>query len=212
MEEDTRSGQLPAAKDFEAMRRATSQASDLVNKLMAFGRRGDPQPRRFDLRELIQGMGKLLEKLATPSVRISLELGPDPLLLVMDPIQIEQVLVNLVANARDAMPKGGTLSVRARRCLGPDGSLAELSIVDTGIGIPEENLDRLFDAFFTTKQPGKGTGLGLASVKAIVEECGATISVTSQPGRGTTFTLRLPLVAAEARRPEDELPSHPPGD
>jgi signal transduction histidine kinase len=210
MEEDTRSGQLPAAKDFDAMRRATSQASDLVNKLMAFGRRGDPQPRLFDLRELIQGLGKLLEKLATPAVRLNLELGPAPLLLHMDPIQIEQVLVNLVANARDAMPKGGTLLIRAQQCPGSDGNLAELSIVDSGTGIPVEHLEHVFDAFFTTKQPGKGTGLGLASVKAIVEECGATISVTSQTGSGTTFTLHFSLVATGARRPENEPspPSH----
>jgi signal transduction histidine kinase len=209
MEEDTRIGQLPAAKDFDAMRRATSQASELVNKLMAFGRRDDPQPRLFDLRVLIQGMGKLLEKLATPSVRLQLELGPVPLLLDMDPIQIEQILVNLVANARDAMPAGGGLLIRTRRCTGPEGEGAELAIVDSGIGIPKENLDHIFDAFFTTKQPGKGTGLGLASVKAILEECGATITVASRTDLGTTFTLLFPLVAVDPQPSEPGPPFLP---
>jgi len=197
MEEDTEAGQPPARRDLDALRKASIQAGELVKKLMAFGQRGESRPRVFDLRAQVEGMAKLLEKLATVSVRVRWELGTVPLFLEMDPVQIEQILVNLVANARDAMPKGGILRVRAERCDGPGGPQALLSITDSGTGIPEEHLGRLFDAFFTTKEPGRGTGLGLASVKAIVDECGAKISVESQVGVGTTFTLRFPLATAE---------------
>jgi len=193
MEEDTEAGQPPARKDLDALRGASTQAGELVKKLMAFGRRGESRPQLFDLRERVQGMAKILERLATTSVQVHWELGSEPQPLYLDPIQIEQILVNLVANARDAMPKGGVLRIRAKRGEGPEGPSAALSITDSGTGIPKENLSRLFDAFFTTKEPGKGTGLGLASVKAIVDECGATLSVESQVGIGTTFTLRFPL-------------------
>jgi signal transduction histidine kinase len=197
LEEETDAGQPPARKDLDALRRASTQASELVKKLMAFGRRGESQAQLFDLRERVQGMAKVLEKLATPSVQVQWELGPDPLLLRLDPVQIEQILVNLVANARDAMPKGGTLRIRTARCESPKGVQATLSITDSGTGIAEENLGHLFDAFFTTKEPGKGTGLGLASVKAIADECGATITVESQLGMGTTFRLGFRLASAD---------------
>jgi len=195
MEEDLRAGRPSAQKDLDALRGASSQATELVKKLLAFGQRGELQPQLFDLRDRVQGMAKLLEKLATPIVQVRWELGLDPLYLEMDPVQIEQILVNLVANARDAMPGGGRLLIRTEHCQGPEGKhQAALTVADSGIGIPPENLDRLFDAFFTTKDPGKGTGLGLASVKAIADECGATITVVSEPGAGTTFTARFPRV------------------
>ncbi|MFZ1613258.1 MAG: ATP-binding protein [Holophaga sp.] len=185
----------PARKDLDTMRKAATQAGDLVKKLMTFGRRGENQPQLFDLRERVQGISKLLEKLATASVRVQWDLGPEPLFLEVDPIQIEQVLVNLVANARDAMPKGGTLRIGTKRSEGTDGARAILSIADTGTGISEDNLKHLFVAFFTTKEPGKGTGLGLASVKAIADECGASIEVESAVGVGTIFTLSFPMVS-----------------
>lgn len=194
LEEDLEAGVMPTRKDISALRSASTQAGELVKKLMAFGRRGEAQPQRFDLRERLQGVAKLIEKLATPSVRVAWDLGLEPLFLDLDPIQVEQILVNLVANARDAMPQGGTLRIRTEKREEPGGPTARLSITDSGIGIPEENLGRLFDAFFTTKEPGKGTGLGLASVKAIVDECRATITVESQVGVGTTFVLKFPLV------------------
>ena len=193
LEEDLDAGAVPARKDLGMLRSASTQAGELVKKLMAFGRRGEAQPQVFDLRERVQGMAKILEKLATPSVHMRCDLGSEPLLLKLDPIQIEQILVNLVANARDAMPQGGSIKITTHRFQTADGPRARLSISDSGSGIPEENLGRLFDAFFTTKEPGKGTGLGLASVKAIVDECGATISVASRLGAGTTFDLQFPL-------------------
>ncbi|MFZ1614654.1 MAG: ATP-binding protein, partial [Holophaga sp.] len=193
LEEETQAGQAPKPRDLSALRNASTQASDLVKKLMAFGRRAESESHLFDLRERIQGIAKLLEKLATPAVRVEWEHDPNPLYLELDPMHIEQILVNLVANARDAMPTGGRIRIRTRLHQGPEGSLAELAVSDSGTGIPEEHRGQLFDAFFTTKEPGKGTGLGLASVKAIADECLATITVESVVSLGTTFTLRFPL-------------------
>lgn len=193
LEEETRAGQAPKPRDLSALRNASTQAGELVKKLMAFGRRAESESHLFDLRERIQGIAKLLEKLATPAVRMEWEHDPNPLYLELDPMHIEQILVNLVANARDAMPTGGRIRIRTRLHQGPEGKLAELAVSDSGTGIPEEHRGQLFDAFFTTKEPGKGTGLGLASVKAIADECLATITVESVVGLGTTFTLRFPL-------------------
>jgi signal transduction histidine kinase len=197
MEEDLEAGRPPERKDFNALRRASSQASDMVKKLMAFGRSDEASEQVFDLSERIEGMVKLLEKLATPSIQLRWEPCREPLRLKLDPALIEQILVNLVANARDAMPTGGRLSIRTERNEGLDGSWAVLTVEDSGTGIPEAHLGRLFEAFFTTKESGKGTGLGLASVKAIAEASGATIAVASQLGVGTIFTLRFPLPCVE---------------
>lgn len=198
LEEDLKEGQPPSRKDLSTLRSASTQAGELVKKLMAFGRRGEARPQVFDLRERLKDTAKLLEKLAGSHVKVSWTFGPEPLMLDMDPIQVEQILVNLVANARDAMPQGGTLRIQADLDKAAEGLKARLALTDSGTGIPAENLDRLFTAFFTTKEPGKGTGLGLASVKAIADECGATIAVESRLGVGTTFTLHFQVISLES--------------
>lgn len=195
--EDLKEGQTPSPKDLSTLRSASTQAGELVKKLMAFGRRGESRPQVFDMRERLKETAKLLEKLAGSHVKVTWIFGGEPLMLHMDPIQIEQILVNLVANARDAMPQGGTLRIQADLDRGAEVPKARLSLTDSGTGIPSENLERLFSAFFTTKEPGKGTGLGLASVKAIADECGATIAVESHLGVGTTFTLHFNVASLE---------------
>ena len=140
-------------------------------------------------------------------IKIAADLGEDPLLVSADEHQIEQALVNLIVNAMQAMPNGGTVEVTScgRRARppgdgGPEGDFVCVAVVDQGFGIPEENLPRLFEPFFTTKAPGEGTGLGLAVAHGIVRDHGGWIEVESQPGRGSRFAFYLP-VAAEAQSP-----------
>ena len=189
LEEELAEGRQLTVQDLSQLRTASDQANALVTNLMAYGRREEAQPACFDLNEQILAMAPLLERLATRSVRVTLALDPVFLPLEVDPTRVEQVLLNLVLNARDAMPAGGRLRILTRR----HEDQAVLEVADTGTGMAPETLDRLFQPFFTTKAPGQGTGLGLASVKAMVEACLGTIAVASEPGQGTTFTVHLPL-------------------
>jgi signal transduction histidine kinase len=190
LQEDVDEGRPPQGRDLARLQAAADQASGIATNLMAYGRQGEVHAQLFELNEKVRGMANLLEKLAGKDVKVAWSLVDAPMLLELDPMHVEQILVNLVVNARDAMPGGGSLELRTG--LLPTGH-ALLEVKDTGTGILPEHLPRLFEAFFTTKEPGKGTGLGLASVKAIAEECGGVICVASDVGQGTTFTLRLPL-------------------
>jgi signal transduction histidine kinase len=194
VKEEAEEGRLPRAVDLQRLEGAADQASRLAQNLMAYGRQGEHSPECFDLNGKLGAMKAVLERLATRPVAVVWDLTPDPLLLNLDPVQVEQVMVNLVVNARDAMPSGGSLRITTRRR--PDPPAALLEVVDTGTGIPPEILDRLFEPFFSTKAPGKGTGLGLASVKAIAGECGATVAVASEWGKGASFTVAFPLADA----------------
>jgi signal transduction histidine kinase len=145
-------------------------------------------------------------------VTLELELAAEPATLVADPNRIEQAVLNLVVNARDAMPEGGRITVRVDETEldetgalafveGKAGRYARLSVADTGTGIDEQTRTRLFEPFFTTKEQGKGTGLGLSIVYGIVKQSGGYITVTSEPGRGATFLIYLPLAAAPVPAP-----------
>jgi two-component system cell cycle sensor histidine kinase/response regulator CckA len=187
--------------------KASERGSALTRQLLAFSRKRAAQPQLLDLNALVRDAAAMLDRLLGESIRLHTRLDPASGSVQADPGQIEQVLLNLAVNARDAMPQGGrlTLSTDAvtlgdtatshRPGLRP-GPYVLLSVSDTGTGISDEVRARLFEPFFTTKGPGKGTGLGLATVADIVRQCGGLIEVESTPGHGATFTLYLPCCAA----------------
>jgi two-component system NtrC family sensor kinase len=173
----------------------TSRAGRIVTDLLAFSRRSRAESVPTDLRDVVNQTISIVEhKLQTAGVEIEIDLDDALPPVPCDASRIRQVLANLVLNAADSMPAGGAITVRTRRA----ADIAELVVTDEGQGIPEENLPRIFDPFFTTKEEGKGVGLGLAVVYGIVETHGGTIDVESRSGRGTKFTVRLPLDATGA--------------
>jgi signal transduction histidine kinase len=164
--------------------------------------------RPVDIRAVISGLVPLLRQLLGPETEIAVDMPERPMIVHLDSGQLEQALINLAVNARDAMPKGGqlTFAVRSgRRSLADPARTAmlgdafvELEVRDSGSGIPYELQDRIFEPFFTTKGVGRGSGLGLAMVSGFAARAGGEVSVESEPGKGTTFAIRLP----EARLPE----------
>ena len=185
--------------------RAADRASDLVRQLLAFGRRQVLNPEIVRVNQLVRGLEDMLARLLGDDVEIEVDLDPDAGLTRVDPALLEQVIVNLAVNARDAMPRGGRLQICTRAVPGDDTAAGqvELAVRDTGVGIDPAIRDRIFEPYFTTKEMDKGTGLGLATAYGIVEQSGGRIEVDSRPNRGTTFTVRLPQV--------DDRPSAPPG-
>lgn len=184
---------------------AGERATNLTRQLLAFSRKTMLQSRILSLNDLVTDFQKLLGRLIGEDVAIETALHSDPATVRVDPGQLEQVLMNLVVNARDAMPHGGTVTVGTRDVFLDDeyarqhadvtpGHYVLLSVRDTGIGMDKETLTRVFEPFFTTKAVGKGTGLGLAMVYGIVKASGGHASVESEPGRGTTFQLFFPAV------------------
>ena len=185
----------------------------LVGRLLAFARQQTLQPRVLALNEAVRGAEGLVRRLVGDRVRVELALEEPGRLVRMDPVQLDQVLLNLAANARDAMPEGGTLRLatshatllRPRLEPGtampepiPPGRWVVLEVADTGCGIPPELMPRLFDPFFTTRRGQGGTGLGLATVQGVMRQSGGHVTVRSQPGEGTVFRLWLPRHEAEA--------------
>jgi signal transduction histidine kinase/ligand-binding sensor domain-containing protein/CheY-like chemotaxis protein len=171
---------------------ASRRASDLTRRLLTFAKRQVVEPRVVDLNALSAESSKLLRRLIGEDVEMAMRLCPDSLPVKVDTGQFEQVLINLVVNARDAMPQGGKITVETFRGSGK----ARLTVTDTGRGMPPEVLARLFEPFFTTKQNTGGTGLGLAICYGIVRQAGGEIQVTSSPGAGSCFEVTLPLSAA----------------
>jgi PAS domain S-box-containing protein len=206
----------PLRGDAEEILRAAEQASDLTNQLLAFSRRQLLQPRVVDLGLLARDIDRLLRRLLGRDVDLVMSLDAECGPVKVDPGQIEQILVNLAVNARDAMPEGGRLNIAtgsvrvpangAQAHPGvPPGEWSTLVVGDTGEGIDADTLDRIFEPFFTTKERGKGTGLGLATVYGIVQQSEGQIRVASRPGAGTTFTVYLPR-AEESTDPAGEAP------
>ncbi|MCX5744975.1 MAG: response regulator [Proteobacteria bacterium] len=197
---------------LDAIANAADRAADLVRQLLAFGRRQVLQARELDLNLTLGALFKLLARVVREDVEVRLELADEPVYTRADEGLVDQLLMNLIVNARDAMPDGGTLvlatskvwldddELRAGLEL-PSGPYACVRVRDTGTGIAPEHLPRLFEPFFTTKEPGKGTGLGLATAFGIVKQHGGAIAVASEPGRGTTFAIYLPWVAGRAAEP-----------
>ncbi|HEV2720685.1 MAG TPA: PAS domain S-box protein [Thermoanaerobaculia bacterium] len=182
------------------------RGTQLTRQLLLFARREASRRERLDLCEVLRELAKLLRRVVRENIELTIEIGAEPLPVDADRGQLEQVLVNLVTNASDAMPDGGSLSVRAGR----DGAAAWIEVTDTGIGIPESLRQRIFEPFFTTKERDKGTGLGLSVVHGIVMAHNGVIDVTSG-AEGTTFRVRLPLLSgamavAPARVAAEALP------
>jgi two-component system cell cycle sensor histidine kinase/response regulator CckA len=193
----------PIRGDIEQIRHAGQRAAGLTRQLLAFGRRQVLQPRVLSLNACVGEVDAMLRRLVGPNVTIESELDPGLWHVLADPGQLEQVLVNLVINARDAMPDGGRVTITtanlqltatddARGNGVRPGSYVTLSVSDNGVGMDVPTQARIFDPFFTTKEAGKGTGLGLSTVYGIVEQSGGHIAVESAPGQGATFTIFLP--------------------
>jgi two-component system, cell cycle sensor histidine kinase and response regulator CckA len=174
----------------EAIRDSAVRASDLTRQLLAFSRRQILQTQEIDLRDVVTRMDTLLTRLIGDDVRLQTLTGVEPVVVRADRTQLEQVVMNLAVNARDAMPEGGLLTVAVIS----DGDSAVLSVIDDGIGMDEETRGRIFEPFFTTKPLAEASGLGLSTVHGIVGQSGGTVQVESRPGRGTAFTIRLPAV------------------
>jgi PAS domain S-box-containing protein len=211
-------GDLPARLEFEEIRAAGLRAQALTRQLLAFSRRQVLQPQVVDLNARVRDLQQLLARLLGEDVEVRSRLAPGLQRVVIDPSQLEQVILNLAVNARDAMPKGGTLSVEtanvvldddyaARHVGSTAGPQVMLAISDTGTGMDGETRARVFEPFFTTKPKGKGTGLGLSTVYGIVKQSGGSIWVYSEPGQGTTFKVYLPRAPdGGASRPEGSTP------
>ncbi len=183
-------------KELELIVKETTRVSTIVRGLLDFARESRPQKRPCNINELILQTLSLVERQSVfQNIRIAKSLDPQVPILLVDANQIQQVFMNILLNAADAMPEGGSLAISSR--LLPGDSFAEVKFSDTGCGIPEENLSRIFDPFFTTKAEKKGTGLGLAVSYGIIERHRGRIEAQSEVGRGTTFTIHLPLDASE---------------
>ena len=202
-----------ALADVAEISRAAERAASLTKQLLAFSRQQVQRIAVFVLNDVVSGTESMLARLLGEDIRICKDLAPDLGRVRADPGQIEQVLVNLVVNARDAMPKGGTLRLETRDVdldeayvaahpAGTPGPYVMLAVSDDGCGMDPATLARIFEPFFTTKPPGKGTGLGLATVYGIVKQSGGFVWVYSDPGHGSTFRIYLPRVdePASARR------------
>ncbi|HJV90076.1 MAG TPA: ATP-binding protein [Holophagaceae bacterium] len=185
------------ARDLQLLMASLNRANVLTNRLMDVGRTEEP-PGPLDLVAHLRGMAPMLRALVPRTHPLDLDLTPGPCTVVCAPSQLDQLVVNLVVNARDALGPSGRIRVtvaeaHARQQDGPPG--VTLSVEDTGSGIPDAVLQRIFEPFFTTKAPGQGTGLGLGSVKAVVESLGGEIQLRTKAGEGTCFSIWLPLTA-----------------
>ncbi|MBR9989647.1 MAG: response regulator, partial [Gemmatimonadetes bacterium] len=203
--------EAPNRADIEGIRRAADSAAALTRQLLAFGRRQVLQPRNLDLNGVVAAVESMLRRIIGERITLVFDPGQNVGTVRADPGQLEQVLMNLVVNARDAMPEGGTLRLATSR-LAPShagaGDFVRLTVSDTGTGMDGDTIARAFEPFFTTKPPGEGTGLGLPTVHGIVTQSGGRIEVDSTPGDGTTFRIYLPAVDAQAQEPE-ESPAAP---
>jgi nitrogen-specific signal transduction histidine kinase/ActR/RegA family two-component response regulator len=210
----------PRRGRIEQIRRSGERAAALTRQLLAFSRKQILEPRVLDLYALLADMDKMLRRLIGEDIELVTQ--PDPLLppIKADPGQIEQIVMNLVVNARDAMPRGGTITIATTpleldqdACRGYEGArpgcYVKLVVADTGVGMTPEVQSRVFEPFFTTKAAGSGTGLGLSTVYGIVTQSGGHIAVTSEPGRGTRFEILFPQVEKEAIAGTTDRPAIP---
>jgi len=200
----------PSFADIQQIQQNANRATNLVRQLLAFSRKQTLAPVRLDVAEALNDLSHLLGRLIGEKVELKLEHGRDLKPVRVDRGQFDQVIVNLAVNARDAMPGGGQLTIRTSTFklnvavqrghdLVPPGRYVLIEVVDTGTGIRKEDMERIFEPFFSTKEVGAGTGLGLSTVYGIVHQSGGFIFVDSAPGEGTTFSIVLPEYHEDAR-------------
>ncbi len=200
--------------------KAVHRASRMTSQLLAFGRKQVLDPVVFDLCVHIRDIRKILKHLITEDISLNIDIPESPLPVLMDPNQLESVLINLVINARDAMPQGGVIALAAREIhlqkpvdvyegVLESGHYVLLHIRDTGVGIAMENLKQIFEPFYTTKEVGKGTGLGLSMIYGIIKQSGGEIKVSSLPGAGTTFSIYLPYSDSPLQEPHSHTNGKP---
>jgi two-component system cell cycle sensor histidine kinase/response regulator CckA len=201
----------PRRGDAEEIERAAARAATLTRQLLAFSRMQLLEPRVLDLHEVVAGMGKMLRRLVAENIELVIEPAREPAPVRADAGQIEQVIMNMAVNARDAMPAGGKLIIETANVeideapvseqeRIPPGSYVMLAVTDTGTGMDTETRRRVFEPFFTTKEKGKGTGLGLSTCYGIVKQSGGYITISSEPGSGTAFRIYLPRVDERPER------------
>ncbi|MCC6418041.1 MAG: response regulator [Gemmataceae bacterium] len=211
----------PLRGAIEEMRRAGERSANITRQLVAFCRKQASAPARICLNHIVRGTEKMLRWLIGEDVQLVAALDPALGSVKVDPGQMEQVLLNLAINARDAMPQGGTLTIETHNLL-PDevyahaapevrpGNYVMLAVTDTGVGMDESTRLRLFEPFFTTKPEGKGTGIGMATVYGIVKQSGGHICVASEPNRGTTFKIYLPRATGSVELTPSATVADPP--
>lgn len=195
--------------DIDEITKAAGRAASLVQQLLAFSRRQVLEPRVVDLNGIVSGLGGMLQRIIGEHIRVVYALDPSAKLVKVDPVQMEQVIINLAMNARDAMERGGTLTIATgaadleRSGERSAGRYFTLEVKDTGYGIDASILGRIFEPFFTTKERGHGTGLGLSTAYGIVKQSGGEIRVESQPGEGSVFRIYLPLAEGKNEEPAE---------
>jgi two-component system cell cycle sensor histidine kinase/response regulator CckA len=199
----------PSFKEINEIHQNALRAATLVGQLLAFSRKQTLQPKVLAVRDVVGELAVMLKRLLREGVELELDHGAELWPVHADEVQLSNAIINLVVNARDAMPKGGTVTIRTANetmtapaafgtAIMPAGDYVRIDVADTGIGIPKEHQGKIFDPFFTTKPVGQGTGLGLATVYGIIKQTGGFITLDSEVGRGTTFSIYLPRYRAEA--------------
>ena len=197
----------PLVNNIQIVRKSVERAANLTRQLLAFSRKQPLQTRPLNLNSLVTDMGKMLHRVISENIKLTEDLSPELAAVQADPGQIEQVLMNLVINARDAMPTGGQITIKtANAGLSPaqaqaipdaqPGNFVRLVVQDTGTGMNPETMGHLFEPFFTTKEQGKGTGLGMSVVYGIVKQHNGWVNVRSEAGKGSVFDIYLPVAAA----------------
>lgn len=208
----------PIRPELDEIREAADRGARLTAQLLGFTRGQSVKPRPIDLNAVITDMERMLRPIIGEHVQLHTNLSPGLGRVVADPGQMEQVLMNLILNARDAMPKGGRIEIETvdgdlaggiARARGLRGDVVLFSVADNGHGIDPESMRHMFEPFFTTKEEGKGTGLGLSTVYGIVKQSGGDIWVSSAPGQGARFTICLPRAADRPERPSSASSPHP---